>query len=366
MTRIDAQPLLLSTTAENLYWIGRYLERTEQTARVVASHSELNIDLPGDASTGWRPLLRMIGAAHDWDLSRGDEGVPTTIDEETETGVISYLTSDSDSPNSIRSAIAAMHFNLRLTRPVVPVEAAQALTELHLHVELTSHEAINRRTRTAWLTSVMRGCQTLSGILSDTMIHDDAYYFYAVGRQLERADMTIRTIDVETPALIGNTPGPFAHLGWAAVLRSVSALQAFRRSGVDPSPGATIGFLLLDRRCPRSVMACFEKANLHLAELPRNEAARQVLGSLIDGLAEVDAEALVKANEVGSFLDTLELGVAEQHRCIEQTWFAPRHDDEAEAEPRAESSQSQTQTQSQTSVAAEPASPALDELGNAT
>ena len=55
----------------------------------------------------------------------------------------------------------------------------------------------------------------------------------------------------------------------------------------------------------------------------------------------------MKANEVGSFLDTLELGVAEQHRCIEQTWFAPRHDDEAEAEPRAESSQSQTQTQSQ-------------------
>ncbi len=174
-------------------------------------------------------------------------------DGRCEEDVVGYLTGDLANPSSVRSAIAAVHQNLRVTRSVMPIEAVEVLTELHCHVEDTADEAVDRKTRNAWLTSVIRSSQSLSAILAETMSHDDAYCFFTIGRQLERADLTTRVLDVQQGVLTRSQRGPlepYLDICWFAVLRSVSALQAFRRTGTQGSAEATVAFLLHDTQVP--------------------------------------------------------------------------------------------------------------------
>jgi uncharacterized alpha-E superfamily protein len=309
-------PLLLSRVADSAYWAGRYLERAEGTARLVKSHADLVMDLPRAAGVGWEPLLAVLGVA--------DDAVPPSR-RTCEEDVIGYLTGDLTNASSVRSAIAAVHRNLRVTRAVMPIEAVEVLTELHHHVEDTSDHAVDRRTRNAWLTSVIRSSQSLSAILAETMTHDDAFCFFTVGRQLERADLTTRVLDVQQGVLTRSHRGPlepYLDICWFAVLRSVSALQAFRRTGTQGSAEATIAFLLHDTKCPRTVESCLIEAARWLLEIPGHGDAMAACARAQDTLADVDVAALVDGG-LTDFVDVLQKRIADVHAGIEASWFAP-------------------------------------------
>ena len=309
-------PLLLSRVAEAAYWAGRYLEGAEGTARLIKTHADLVVDLPSAVTVGWFPLLAVMGVGDDvaGKLIKGSD---------TEEAVLAHLTASKDNQSSVRSSVAAVHTNLRLTRSVMPVEAAEVLIELHREVDSTAGSAVARQTRDAWLVSVIRGCQTLTGILSETMSHDDAYGFLTVGRQIERADMVSRVLDVQGWALTSQSSGevrPYADLRWAAALRSVSALQAFRRRGVPNTPAATLTFLLRDVRCPRTIEACLVEISRWLLEIPRHEAAMSMCAELELLLSDVEIDDLV-AGELHDFVDVIQQGLSKVHDAIEATWF---------------------------------------------
>lgn len=309
-------PLLLSRVAECAYWAGRYLERAEGTARLVKCHADLVMDLPRAVTVGWDPLLAVLGMAQ-----RPDAGAPVTSTEES---VVGLLTADASNPGSVRSSIAAARANLRVTRAVMPQEAAEVLIDLHNHVELTADEAIDRRTRTAWLTSVIRVCQTLSAILADTMSHDDAYCFFTVGRQLERADLTTRVLDVQVGPLTrgaGDALGPYLDICWFAALRSVSALQPFRRTGRPTSAEATISFLLRDPKCPRTVESCLTEASRWLLEIPGHEQPMAACASAQRLLQSADARALADG-DLHRYVDELQVHIGAIHEHIAVGWFA--------------------------------------------
>lgn len=311
-------PLLLSRTAESAYWAGRYLERAEGTARLIKTHADLIIDLPRAANVGWGPLLAVVGI---------DPTFAGHHPNATEEVVVGHLTADTSNHSSVRSSIAAVHRNLRVTRSVMPVEAAEVLTELHNHVQETADSAIDRRTRNTWLTSVLRGCQTLSGILAETMTHDDAYCFFTVGRRLERADLTARVLDVQAGVLTGQTGdalAPYSELCWTAALRSVSALQAFRRRGVSSSAEDTIGFLLHDPKCPRTIESCLVESSRWLLEIPGHEEAMTACAAAASMVQSVDIDGLVDGG-LHDFADELQAAIGELHARIESTWFSPAH-----------------------------------------
>ncbi len=207
----------------------------------------------------------------------------------------------------------------------MPIEAAEVLTELYHHVEATADQAIDRRTRGAWLTSVIRGCQTLSGILGETMSHDDAYCFFTVGRHLERADLTARVLDVQAGVLtLQDDPAlaPYSAICWSAALRSVSALQAFRRHGRASSAESILAFLIHDSKCPRTVECCLIEASRWLLEIPGHEPSMAACASITQTLRSVDIEALVDGS-LHRFADELQAAIAGLHDCVEQSWFAP-------------------------------------------
>ncbi len=309
-------PLLLSRVAESAYWAGRYLERAEGTARLVRAHADLVIDLPSDAAVGWWPLLAVTGA--------GDELAQPT-EPMGEEQVVGLLVADEDNTSSVRSSVAAVHRNLRITRSVMPLDAAEVLIELHHHVRDFAPTAVHRRKRNEFLTSVIRGCQTLSGILAETMCHDDAFCFFTVGRQLERADLTTRVLDVHAGMLNGHTNEaltPYLDLCWATTLRSVSALQAFRRRGLPASSSTTLSFLLRDPKCPRTVGSCLIEASRWLLEIPRHDRAMASCAALETKLQSVDAAELLDGR-LHDFIDEVQLALSDLHGEIESTWFEP-------------------------------------------
>ncbi|MEZ5374965.1 MAG: alpha-E domain-containing protein [Acidimicrobiales bacterium] len=311
-------PLLLSRVAESAYWAGRYLERAEGTARLIKAHADLIIDLPKSAGLGWGPLLALVGID------------PTFVSHHpnaTEDVVVHHLTADEANPSSVRSSIASVHRNLRVTRSVMPVEAAEVLIDLHNTVQDTADQAVDRRTRNEWLSMVMRGCQTLSGILTETMTHDDAYCFFSVGRRLERADLTARVLDVQSAVLTGRTPDqmvPYNELRWTAALRSVSALQSFRRSGASSTGEATVAFLLHDAKCPRTIESCLVESSRWLLEIPGHEEPMAACASISAMVQDIDVEQLIDGR-LHDFSEALQESISMLHSRIEATWFAPDH-----------------------------------------
>ncbi|MGB5758898.1 MAG: alpha-E domain-containing protein [Acidimicrobiales bacterium] len=320
MYQLTSSPLLLSRVAESAYWAGRYLERAEGTARLIRSHSDLIIDLPRSATLGWRPLLAVLG------LEAEDESVLTPGEfTATEERVVALLAADPEMSSSVVASIGAVHRNLRLTRAVMPIEAAEVLTELHGFVSETAGRAVDRKTRSGWLSAVIRQCQTLTGILADTMSHDDAYSFFTIGRQLERADLTSRVLDVQANVLThrcGDALEPYLDISWFAALRSVSALQAFRRSGLPATPEAKVSFLLRDPKCPRTVESCLVETARWLLEIPGHGEPMARCASTQGLLEQADPATLV-ASGLHDFTDDLQLAIGQIHQSIAASWFKP-------------------------------------------
>jgi uncharacterized alpha-E superfamily protein len=339
--------MLLSRLAEHIYWAGRYLERAEATARLVRVSTELYLDLPRSVSPGWRPMLAVTGSDGDYESiieARGTAGVTATEEQQ----IVSFLTTADDNPGSVLQCLAAARMNLRSVRALLPRAGWEVANELHLWAHDHAELAVPRRSRIEWLEQIIRRCQTLSGLLDGVMSHDEAYAFLQVGRQLERADMTTRVIDVQTSILLDHRLGdgtlPYADVMWMAVLESLSARQMYRRvasAGVD-GPRA-LSFLLRDPQFPRSVEHCLTHLSRRLLELPRHDtsmaacaaAQRELTDAVLDG---------VNGPELHAFIDGLQGCLADVHDAAAATWFSPLPVVELPEPQTTSQSQSQSQT----------------------
>jgi uncharacterized alpha-E superfamily protein len=235
---------VLSRIAESLYWIGRYVERAEDTSRILDVHLGLLLDDP------WAPedvvcasLLMAMG--HE---PAGEVNVAL---------VLQTLAWDRASPASVLGSLWAARENARRSREVVS-------TELWETINVTWHEAAkpSRRSNThSFLTWVRERSASFTGTADATLSRDEAWYFLLLGRSLERADMTARLAAAR--ALAGSA-GP----SWVTLLQSCGAYQAFLRSaqGVIEDDRA-VEFLLLDPLFPRSLMSALVAAERCLDEL---------------------------------------------------------------------------------------------------
>lgn len=235
---------MLSRIAESLYWIGRYVERAEDTSRIVDVHLSLLLEDP------WAPedvvcasLLSAMG--HE----------PTETVRRSE--VLETLVWDASTPASVLGAIAAARENGRRSREVVS-------SELWETINVTWHEA-NRPGRRAYphpfLAWVRERSAAFNGVADSTLARDEAFHFMLLGRSIERADMIARLAAAR--ALAGDA-GP----SWVTLLQSCGAYQAFLRSArgaVDERRSAE--FLLLDPLFPRSLMSALQVAEKSLDRL---------------------------------------------------------------------------------------------------
>ncbi|MGE0298045.1 MAG: alpha-E domain-containing protein [Pseudonocardia sp.] len=305
--------MLLSRHAEALYWAGRYLERAEATARMVAVHTELMLDLPRAAGVGWHPLLAVAGHGED----------VLGLDVPTEEDVVGFLTADPANPGSVVASIARARANLRVVRVLLPDPCWEIANDLHARVGAAAALAADRRTRAGWIDQVAGGCQRLTGSLAGTMCDDDAYAFLLLGRYLERADMTTRVLDVQAGVLVGGGGNAaYGDVTWMSVLKSLSAHQMFRRSvGAGMSGPAALRFLLQDPRFPRSVEYCLSSAARALPQLPQAATPLAACATVRRLLLALEIDEDISPSALHALVDELQLGIGVLHDALAATWF---------------------------------------------
>jgi uncharacterized alpha-E superfamily protein len=309
---------MLSRVAENVYWLARYLERSENMARLVNVNANLLLDLPPEYRPGWLALIDITGSREVFDArdKRAEER-----------DIVHFLIADLDNPGSILSSVSSARENARTLRDVLPNEVWEHMNELFMEIKEKLPAALSKRTRFHFLQRIIRGMQTLTGELEGTMSRNDAFTLLMLGRNLERADMTSRIIDVRSAQpLPVDAPGfqPFETIQWLNLLKSLSGYQMYRLSQrTRVSRSAVLEFVLRDLQFPRACLFCLNEVEHFLRALPRSAG---VLGSLEGARSFLDDATPATLDQPGlhKLIDRLQLHIIVVHEGIAQTYFPPR------------------------------------------
>lgn len=296
---------MLSRIAESLFWIGRYIERADGTARLLDVHLQLLLEDPWvDEDTACRSLLKVLGSDAEFD---------GPIDRHI---LMNAITVDRNDPSSIAAALGQARENARRVREIVSTELWECLNTTRSR--MPRKVALDRahdffgwvRERTALAV----------GIVESSTSRDEAWTFFTLGRSLERVDMTARLLATSE---LTEASGP----SWTTILRSCGAYEAYLRTyrGV-PSATNAAEFLLLDRIFPRSVIFNIARAEKCLADLAPTTArvgvsddALRALGQLRTNLEYRSAPAIL-AN-LTSEMQNLQEGINEVSESIRTRYF---------------------------------------------
>lgn len=307
---------MLSRVADRLYWGARYLERAENTSRLVRVYDGLMLDLPPEAGIAWPVLLDIVG---------GRELFRTLHPKATDRATIRFLLADPDNPSSVLSSLEQARENFRTTRDLAPSEAWRCVNEMYLDSRKRLPRAVSQRGRNEALRDVIEGVQQLRGLMADTMSHGEAYQFIRIGRNIERADMTTRIIDSAATMLLSRHENVqrFDNTLWMAVLKSLSGYQMYRQSVRRRIHGTdAVAFLLKDLHFPRSFARCLHQIESGIDDLPRNADATRAVARL----RRIVGERAMGPEDVSvlhDFLDELQVELGAVHAQIAATWFLP-------------------------------------------
>ena len=296
--------------------MARYLERAENTTRVLDVYQTLMLDLPRDAGIGWAPLLDILNCREECEQAV-QSGAARDIPE--------FLTASPDNPGALVSSLSMARENARTTRDLLPTEAWRAVNELHLYAQDRLTRPDNRA-RKAALSEVIKRCQMVSGLLAATMSQDAPYRFIRIGRNLERADMTTRLVDVAAAVLMSGRIEleRYNNTLWMAILRSLSAYQMYRQHVRRRVYGPdVIDYLMHDPEFPRAVRHCLGELHQLLELLPRAEHACAAVDGVQALLEQEDTKQLSEA-ELHQWIDDLQLRICALHDAICTTWFVPQ------------------------------------------
>ncbi|MFM2009259.1 MAG: hypothetical protein RIR02_1209 [Pseudomonadota bacterium] len=259
---------MLSRTADHLFWMARYTERAENTARMLDVNLQTQL-LPQSAEAaeqGWRAVLGISELQPAF-----DDKYPAI----THKDVIDFMVKDPENPSSIASCLTHARENARAVRGALTTEVweTQNTTWLDMHSVLNNHTL--ERDPGEFFEWVKHRSHLSRGVTIGTMLKDEAFYFIRLGTFLERADNTARLLDVKFHGADGNLlashDADFYH--WASVLRSVSAFETYRKAYRDViTPARVAELLILRADMPRSLMACVTEVVSNLAEVRNNSS----------------------------------------------------------------------------------------------
>ncbi|WP_108127334.1 alpha-E domain-containing protein [Saccharospirillum mangrovi] len=312
---------MLSRVAENIYWLARYLERAEDTARLINVTSNLLLDFPRTTRLDWDSLVTISGAEETFDEH---------YDNRSADNVLNFLCVDERYSGSIFSSLGYARENLRTTRDIMPREIWEELNTLYLDIHKQSGAGMSSRKRDAFMKRVIRSCQSINGVIEGSLSHTQVHTFLMLGRNLERADMTTRIIDVRSANLLPRSPEeltPFESLQWMSVLKSLTGYQMYRQqirlrvNGPD-----VLRFLLQDDAFPRAVASCLGQMSFELEDLPGHENAQALVDKLLSQLINADLVALAHEPDVlHDFVDELQIAFNELHQSIADLYFSGRY-----------------------------------------
>ena len=302
--------------AENIYWLGRYLERAENIARVLHVNETYARDMT--AGPSWRKVLDLYADTSRF-LSRYSETSPEAV--------IEFYIRDGSNPTSISFSVACARENARTVRHLISTEMWTQINLFNSSVQrLSKHDTgIANLSRTA--VSLITGLQTLTGIAEGTFSQSEPWCFYQLGRFLERTDQTTRILDISYDQLSMSAPDAVATVQWGTLLRSVSGYYAYRSKYPAASKVSDIvSFLLYDTEFPRAVSVGVQRVSERLRDIERRHGNTQSVGlekkrrELEFALSTGPGQALT-SKKLHAFLDRTQALLGALSSEIEATYF---------------------------------------------
>ena len=307
---------MLSRTADNLYWLARYVERAEYIARILEATQRLTA-LPiayGGSTNEWESAVATAGCAG---------AFATSYAEANEETVTDFLAFSSANPSSIRNCFDVARSNARAVRTALTMEMWDAINGGWLEIRRFGAGPASREDLARFLRLVQEYSLRFDGSAYRTMLRNDAFWFSRLGVFVERADNTARILDVKYHLLLPahqHVGGPLDYFQWAAILRSVSALTSYHwvyRESLKPWLIADL--LILNDQMPRSLASCYENMVRHLDQIaqvhgrqgPAQRQARAIRTRLQNsdmdaifqrGLHEFIGEFVSDNNRLGSII----------------------------------------------------------------
>lgn len=308
---------MLSRVAESIYWAGRYIERVENTARLIWVNSHIMMDAPKGLSPGWEPLISITGLGMDFSDS---------LKEPSERNIVKFLIGETENSSSIISSLKSARENFRTIREIIPRSAWESLNELYIFAKEGMNSGITKKGRDEYLTGIINGSQQLNGLISTIMYRCEGWHFLRIGRNIERAEMTTRIIDVQSVELLNDEDDLFESrslqsIQWISILKSLSAYSIYRRRvAVRVSRFYVLNFLFRDTEFPRAFAHCITSTEESVGTLPRNSGPLKALRLLEKKLFKQNFKNMGQAG-LHQLIDELQLCIIDFHNSLEKQYF---------------------------------------------
>lgn len=246
---------MLSRVANSVYWMSRYIERAENVARFIDVNMNLMLDLPSEDASQWWPVVMTTGDEQAYHERFGED--------RSAENVLQFLVFDTTNPNSILSCALAARENARSVRQSISSEMWEIVNRFYLMVRRAWSTSDLMDAPHEFLTDVRTASHLFVGLTENTLAQDEIWHWVRLGRLIERADKTSRIVDVKYYFILPQVDYvgmPYDNLHWAALLKSATAFEMYRRKYRRIAPGWVAEFLVLDREFPRSIRSCIIKA----------------------------------------------------------------------------------------------------------
>ncbi len=316
---------MLSRVADAIYWMCRYAERAENVARFLDVSLQVMLDLPDSHGDPWAGVIVATGEEASFEKRYGSP---------TRDAIVRFLTVDDESENSILSCARLARDNARSIREAISSETWEQINKWYLLVrDAASTDAVVEDPHD-FLAAVKEASHLFVGVTYLTMTHGEGWHFGRLGRLIERADQTSRIVDAKQALLMAQLPDVGASLDeihLAALLRSVSALEMYRKRYGRLDHTAVLEFLMLDKQFPRSIRHCLDTAQISLRAITATPAhdsgtrPERLLGRLAAEYEYSIVDEIV-AKGLHEHLDELQSKLNDVGGAIYETFFAARQE----------------------------------------
>jgi uncharacterized alpha-E superfamily protein len=299
--------MLLSSTAESLYWTSRYLERARSIARALQGYESMSLDLPRGQTASSNALLALVGAD------------PNSLGPNADWNELArILVCDLTNPSSVHGALQRARENLRSSRAVLPPAVWTTLNTLHASQrELDTGEPAQVL---ASLSAVNAGANQIEGELFTTATRDAAYSFWRVGGELERRDMLLRTLQVLVRELVGSPNRMFDDVRWMGILECLGARSMYRRKyHCTVTFESVLQFVLTAPGFPLSVTHGVAALTRQLGRLPNCAETLATVSKLDEASRRI---ALTTPKDLDLLIEQLMTLTAAIHQAVQSTYFS--------------------------------------------
>lgn len=318
-----ARPML-ARDADSMYWMSRYVERAEHTARLLLVNSNLLMDVGELAPTmeqkQWQDLLTVLRA----------ETTLAGSDGSLSTRVAIHLTFNRDNPNSILNCVTRARENARGIRDNVSAEMWEAINTLYWSLKGDDARPRLEESPEDFFRHILTGSMLFQGLTDQTLAHDQGWRFTQLGKYLERADITCRVIETRFNILkttAGVLAGALRNIYWMSVLRSCCAIEFYRRQHVgDMDPIKVASFLILEPNFPRSIRFSVQQSFVAMSAIRAEvnplaiDPAERVLGRLNADLEYAEASEIMSEG-LPNYLHRIQNDLAEAAIAMQKNYF---------------------------------------------